>query len=283
MSVNFQIRHQSQYEFDIPVYLEPHQLLFYPKNNHQQKVHAFNMKIDPTPAGISGLLDLQDNQACLAWFNGEHRDLNVTAESKVELFTDLSMDFLIYPFECMELGFKYDGLSEYHLRQYLLVSPPAHSVVDYAEQLRHNHGPGTISFLLESTRQIHEDFEIVNRETGHPHSAEETIKLGSGSCRDLVVLQMAVCRHLGLASRFVSGYLYHGVDGEVHELHAWTEVYVPGAGWLAFDPTIGFMTAGDHIKVASGAVPELTLPIRGTFRGSATSTLITNVLIEKQE
>ena len=254
---------------------------FIPKPIIGNRSREFALHIDPNPANIFTLLDAQDNLAHMAWFNGKHEVLNIEAEAQVELFDRNLMDFLVYPFEAVELGFKYDGLAEAHLNQYLLPVSVGNPVIDYAEQLRRQYGPGTIGFLMESTKKIHEDIKIIGRETGHPRTAEETLTLGNGSCRDLVVLQMAVNRHLGLASRFVSGYLYHGVDGEAHELHAWTEVYIPGAGWLAFDPTLGLMAGTDHVKVSSGAVPGSTLPVRGTFRGTATSTLKTSVLIEK--
>ena len=106
-----------------------------------------------------------------------------------------------------------------------------------------------------------------------------------GSCRDYAVLFSALCRALGLATRFVSGY-YVGVapvdvPNQTHHLHAWVEVYLPGGGWRGYDPTQHEVVAGNHIPLAASCLPEEITPVFGSYRGSATSELITKVSIER--
>jgi transglutaminase-like putative cysteine protease len=101
-----------------------------------------------------------------------------------------------------------------------------------------------------------------------------------GTCRDYAVLMIAACKALGLAARFVSGYCY-GSELQAHELHAWVEVYLPGAGWRGFDPTEGRIVDFHYIALASSAQAELINPIRGGFRGNAVSSL--NAFVDIQQ
>jgi transglutaminase-like putative cysteine protease len=112
-----------------------------------------------------------------------------------------------------------------------------------------------------------------------PLSADETFQLKYGACRDVTWMQIQLLRNMGIAARFVSGYFFIPEAIENAELHAWLEVYIPGAGWIGLDPSHGILTGSHHIPIASSSNHQLTMPIDGTFRGSAKSTLTSTLKI----
>ena len=118
------------------------------------------------------------------------------------------------------------------------------------------------------------------RSTGQPHEPVTTFNLKKGSCRDLAWFEIQLLRHVGIASRFVSGYYYIPMEKPKFELHAWLEVYIPGAGWIGFDPSHGIVTGNNHIPIASSSDFENTMPVTGSIRGDAGSELKTHIDIQ---
>jgi transglutaminase-like putative cysteine protease len=139
----------------------------------------------------------------------------------------------------------------------------------------------TSSFLSELNKFIH-SFAYEIREEGDAYSPEKTLLERRGSCRDYSVLFMAMCRALGIASKFVSGY-YFSDPNQPQYLHAWVNVYLPGGGWRGYDPTQNCLVSGRHIPLATSAMPNLISPIHGTFRGSAQSVFKAEVSVRKIE
>jgi transglutaminase-like putative cysteine protease len=274
------IEHHTQYTFSEPVYLEPHVLLFRPQVNHFTEIKTFELHIDPEPKGLRHFTDPADNQATMVWFDTKQTKVTFEALCTVDLKAFNPYDFLVYPFDCATLPFTYPPELSIHLQPYFHPISSSAEFVDFAHKLKQQFGPNTMDFLSGSSNRLHQLISHIERETGAPHTPEHTMHLGNGSCRDLAWLQMAINRHLGLACRFVSGYKYNEEETG-HELHAWTETYVPGAGWVGTDPSNGLLAGYDHIKVASGAEQLITLPVTGTFRGDASSKMTTRVLIEK--
>jgi len=132
--------------------------------------------------------------------------------------------------------------------------------------------------LSSLAAQIPRRLEYLLREHGDAWTSEETLKQGSGSCRDFTMLFIDVCRSAGIAARFVSGYCIGDVAADSH-MHAWAEVYLPGAGWRGYDPSRGAPTSDDHIAVASGPMPQDAAPTFGSFRGQGVSTLEADISI----
>jgi transglutaminase-like putative cysteine protease len=128
------------------------------------------------------------------------------------------------------------------------------------------------------TNHIFKTIGKVIREVGAPMDPAETLRKGEASCRDLTVLYLAVARACGFAGRFVSGY-YVPLGVEENELHAWPELYIPGGGWRGFDPTAGLAVADRHIALAYAPSAELAMPVQGSYRGSSTSRMYTDVKI----
>jgi transglutaminase-like putative cysteine protease len=134
-------------------------------------------------------------------------------------------------------------------------------------------------FPQKLAASIHRTCRQVYREEGNPRPAADTLQRKEGSCRDLTQVFMEAARGKGFAARFVSGYAAYEEEAS-RELHAWAELYLPGGGWRGFDPTTGLAVGENHIALARGADAAHAAPLSGHIRGSATSTLSTNVIIE---
>lgn len=118
------------------------------------------------------------------------------------------------------------------------------------------------------TDTLHRDFQQVVRLTGEPLPPGKTLRRKEGACRDLAVLFIDLCRSLGIAARFVSGYKYDPGAKDSFELHAWAEVFLPGAGWRGYDPSLGLAVADTHVALASGPGAAEAAAVTGTYRGS---------------
>ncbi|WP_227498706.1 transglutaminase family protein [Synechococcus sp. PCC 7336] len=140
---------------------------------------------------------------------------------------------------------------------------PDASVLELARDLVHEAREDVLSFLASINQKIYANCDYITRETGQPWPAGLTWKKKQGSCRDFAVLFMDICRAAGLATRFISGYQEGDLDLDDGDLHAWVEVYLPGAGWRGYDPTHGLAVCDRHIAVAASALPKYTAPVSG--------------------
>lgn len=270
--------HQTVYTFSEPVFLEPHILKFKPRLDPRQQLKNFEIKIIPEPAGRHEFLDEYDNQAELIWFNGQHPQMTISAKTDLEILAANPFGFLIFPFENNHMPIQYS--SSNNLFKYLQITDGQINTHIYAKQLMNDFGHNTMDFLLSLTHKLHEEIEKTVRHSGPPHPPDRTLSDKKGSCRDLAVLEMEILRKAGFATRFVSGYKF-SEEEENHELHAWVEVYIPGPGWMGFDPSAGLSTAGNYIAVSSSFQPADTMPVSGTFRGKAESDMKSKIWIEK--
>jgi transglutaminase-like putative cysteine protease len=155
---------------------------------------------------------------------------------------------------------------------FAMVSFDGYDTEDFYDEMFSARGqPRPGARLLQ--QRIAESCQYIVREVGDPLPAEVTLTQRKGSCRDLTVLFMEACRALGIAARFLSGYHVPLTD-QIHRLHAWAEVYLPGGGWRGYDPTAGLAVGDPHIVVAAGSTPRMAAPISGSFRGeNITATL----------
>ena len=263
----YHIVHTTTYNYQQAVTLRPHTIRLIPRSDAEQKVHQFSLEIDPKPTGICYNSDLEGNVILQTWFNEPTNFLQVKVSSQVETFRENPFDYLLEPF-ALKLPIDYSAslltiLSPYLQRQYPgNVDPIA---TQLAQEILVASSHQTATFLSKLNQQIYENCEYVIRETGDPLPAGITWKEKSGSCRDFAVLFMEVCRAVGLAARFVSGYQEGDPDQIERDLHAWVEVYLPGAGWRGYDPTHGLAVSDRHIPLVASAFPNYTVPISGSF------------------
>ena len=269
--MHLHVRHESEYTYDLPVALGPQTLYLYPRTYPYQRLLDYQLTIDPKPSRIVQNIDVEGNVQQLVYFDHPTRSLRVTAEIQLQSDEFNSFDFVLFPFDTQRVPFRYPKYVEDILQPYLKRVGVTERVEAWAKQIAAGAGWQTTAFLMALNQSIRE-FAYEIREVGAPFSPEQTLTLRKGSCRDYTTLFMAACRSLGIAARFVSGYLF-GNPQQEHQLHAWAEVYLPGAGWRGFDPTEGSIVVNRHIFLTSTATPELAAPISGTFTGQANSTL----------
>jgi transglutaminase-like putative cysteine protease len=267
------VRHTSTYRYKQPVAFGEHRVMFRPRDSWDQRLLHAELTITPEPESRHWTHDVFGN--CVASVRFQGRATLLRFESVIEL--DHSpvhmLDFSIaehaqhYPF-CYDQEDMPDLLRSIE-RQY---PDRNNELTDWA--LGFTRGPRrirTVDLLGAVTKAIRRDFTYVRREEMGIQPPLQTLKLRSGSCRDFALLMMEALRALGFATRFVSGYLYVPSDDSSAAgggaTHAWVQVYVPGGGWMEFDPTNGIAGNHDLIRVAIARDPAQAVPLWGTWTG----------------
>lgn len=260
----FTITHTTAYQYEQPVFLEPHTIRLKPKTDGMQQLLNFNIQISPQPAGLTECRDLDGNMEHVSWFNGLTDHLKIVVTSKVATLCDNPFLFLLEP-SAMHLPIQSDEIYRPSIKPYLSddIEP---EVAQFAESIAKEVHQETLAFLNLLTARLYEMCTVVIREEGLPAKPSQTLSERRGACRDLAWLFMACCRSQGIGARFVSGYQEGDPESE-HHLHAWAEVYLPGGGWRGYDPTLGLTVADRHVFLAAGPRPESAAPVSGTFRG----------------
>ena len=281
--MQFTIDHTTEYRFTRPVFFEPHRLRFCPRTDGSQRLIRFQLQIDPAPAGMTQSLNVDGNLETVAWFNELHDRMVIRAKSEVETIRENPYDYIVMPLS-QRLPIGYPLWESANLAQSLRrTAVPIHvdPARELGEQLREASRGEVVPFLSRLTETICHRFKRVHREQGSPWPPATTIEQRQGACRDLAVLWIDVCRSVGLAARFVSGYFQGDADREKHCLHAWAEVYLPGAGWRGFDPTNGLAITDKHVAIAASADPQQAAPVMATYRGNnVEAELYADVVIE---
>ncbi len=283
--MNLKIIHETEYAFTSEVFLEPHYVRLKPKSTPHNRLDHFSLTILPHPTGLSNQLDEEGNLIHFCWFDGMTTTLKIRSESVVVTENYNPFNFILYPPNFFTVPFIYTELQQTILKSDLNFVHVSDSLIEYGKQIAEKSNHDTILFVTNLTRQIHTDFLIEFREVGIPHQPNEAFDLKRGSCRDLTWMQINLLRYMGVAARFVSGYYYFAREEEdtAFELHAWLEVFLPGAGWVGFDPSHGMIAGNSHIPIVSSSHFENTMPVTGTIRGKGDSTLITRVMIKSIE
>jgi transglutaminase-like putative cysteine protease len=264
------ILHATRYEYAQRVELMPHTLHLRPREGHDIRIESSRLAIGPE-FNIHWQRDVFGNSVAMATFPEPAIELAITSEVVVEHYEDQPLDFVLEE-HARRFPFRYDPLEQIDLIPYQLALFPQDSGVirDWlADLYRHGDLTDTAQLLEQINARINNRLQYTVREEPGVQGPARTLELGLGSCRDFATLLMEACRHVGLASRFVSGYLVSDpMDGHT-STHAWCEVYLPGSGWRGFDPTIGKTVSGDNIAVAVHRHPEAVPPIAGSFVGPA--------------
>lgn len=273
----FQVTHITEFRYSHPVFLEPHRIQLRPRHDSCQRLLDFDMRVQPAPAGRSACIELDGNESDRLWFNGLQRMLAITTRFTVETLRTNPFDYILDP-AGLRLPMVYDKEVSSSLAPYRGRATSRGAVVDFAEAIAEEVDRETAPFLSILTKRIQERSELILRRHGDPWPPSRTLTKGRGSCRDLAVLMMDACRGMGLAARFVSGYQEADPAQTEIELHAWVEVYLPGAGWRGYDPTSGIAVSDRHVALAAAPKPSGASPTMGALRGdAATSTLYTEI------
>jgi transglutaminase-like putative cysteine protease len=275
------ILHRTYYNFHALVQLQPHRLLLRPREGPTLHIESSTLDIQPA-AGVRWLRDPYDNAVAVATFSLPTRHLAIVSECVVQQFDEAPLDFLMADF-AVNYPFAYDIESAEVLRPYLCEPPQTEQSVlnGWVQQYwRPVDSLQTFELLARLCTGISQSFAYQIREEPGVQTALETLARGTGSCRDFANLFMQAARSLGLAARFVSGYLNSPpVDGQSGSTHAWAEVYLPGAGWKGFDPTSGEIAGSRHIAVAVARLPDAIPPVAGAFIGPVGADLSVGVWV----
>ncbi|MGV3572324.1 MAG: DUF2126 domain-containing protein, partial [Ramlibacter sp.] len=273
MSIHAALNHVTHYKYDRPVTLGPQVVRLRPAPHTRSNVISYSLRVEPAKHFVNWQQDPFANFQARLVFPEPATEFKVTVDLVVEMAVYNPFDFFLEP-SAEKFPFKYEpGVAE-ELAPYLAVEPLTPLVRAYLEKIDRT-PKATIDFLVALNQQVQGDVKYLIRMEPGVQTPEQTLQLASGSCRDSGWLLVQLMRHLGLAARFVSGYLIQlapdvkaldgpsGTEVDFTDLHAWCEVYLPGAGWIGLDPTSGLLAGEGHIPLACTPQPSGAAPIEG--------------------
>lgn len=274
------IHHKTEYRYTHPVAFGEHRIMLRPRDGHDLRVLSGSLEIVPPPMSLRWIHDVFGNSVAIATFDERAETLSFTSTATVEhnpagdfaLTPDDAAYFYPFPYDNEE----FPDLVHFITPQY---GDPDGELSAWARNFLDSDGPTpTFNILCNITHGIREQFSYRKR---HEHGTQhplDTLQTRSGTCRDYALFMIEALRRLGIAARFVSGYVFipgdrarRYVDGYVGggSTHAWVQVYLPSAGWIEFDPTNGIVGTRDLVRVAVARDPRQAIPLHGTYLGSA--------------
>jgi uncharacterized protein (DUF2126 family)/transglutaminase-like putative cysteine protease len=274
MSIRVALHHRTVYQYDRMVTLSPHVVRLRPAPHSRTPITSYSLRIEPREHFINWQQDSQSNFLARLVFPKETTRLSFEVDLVAEMSAINPFDFFLEPY-AMEFPFAYEAWERRELAPYLETLPAGpllEAFVSSAAQQRAH----TIDFLVALNQSLQSCISYVIRLEPGVQTPEETLARANGSCRDSGWLLVQILRRLGLAARFVSGYLVQlkadvrplegaaGPPSDFTDLHAWAEVYLPGAGWIGLDPTSGLLTGEGHIPLAATPEPYSAAPVTGS-------------------
>jgi uncharacterized protein (DUF2126 family)/transglutaminase-like putative cysteine protease len=273
MTIQAAIRHVTRYRYDRPIVLGPQTIRLRPAPHARAKVVAYSLTVEPKDQFINWQQDPQSNWLARIVFPEKTDHFTVTVDLTVEMDVINPFDFFLEP-EAEEYPFAYAPELKAELEPYLQVSDLGEKFDAYLATISRAKKQST-NFIFDINAALSQAIAYTIRMEPGIQTPDETLTKKSGSCRDSAWLMVQLLRHLGLAARFASGYLIQlkpdvksldgpsGTDVDFTDLHAWCEVYLPGAGWVGLDPTSGLFAGEGHIPLACTANPTQAAPISG--------------------
>jgi uncharacterized protein (DUF2126 family)/transglutaminase-like putative cysteine protease len=273
MSIHAALNHVTHYKYDRLVNLGPQVVRLRPAPHCRSNIISYSLKVEPAGHFINWQQDPFANYQARLVFPEKTKEFKVTVDLVVEMSVYNPFDFFLEP-AAENFPFKYTTEQATELAPYLVTEPVTPLLKAYLDKIDRTERR-TIDFLVAINQQVAQDIRYLIRMEPGVQKPEETLALASGSCRDSGWLMVQLLRHCGLAARFVSGYLIQltpdvkSLDGpsgttvDFTDLHAWCEVYLPGAGWIGLDATSGLMAGEGHIPLACTPQPSSAAPIDG--------------------
>lgn len=271
MSIIFDITHTTEYRYSEPVEFGEHRLMFRPRDSHDLRVLATDLQVEPAPKDIRLIQDAYENSIALVQPGEPSNTLKLTCTFTVEHTGSRALDLPLSP-GAEHFPFEYTAEDRLVLQHYLTPYYDADgTLMAWARQFV---GPDSRQILVDMTRSIRETMEYKPRDEEGVQSPRETLDRKQGTCRDFATLMVEAVRRLGYAARFVSGYVYTpGLDAPQEQktapgaTHAWVQVFMPGAGWMPFDPTNNLIGGTDLIRVGVARHASFASPVSGTWLG----------------
>ncbi len=274
------LQHKTIYKFDAPVNIGPHLIRLRPAPHTRMPIKAYALSVGPAPNFLNWQQDAFGNWVARCVFPERARELVIEADLVFEHAVFNPFDFFVEDY-ATQFPFRYETGLRSDLGTYLKSAKPG-ALADAYLAVQVKAGP-TVQLLVDLNASLARDIAYRVRLEPGVQTAEQTLKLREGSCRDSALLLVHLARHLGFAARFVSGYLVQlapDPGGEVSrgedscDLHAWAEVYLPGAGWIGFDPTSGLLAGEGHIPLAAAPSPAAAAPVSGSVEHPASEFVV---------
>jgi transglutaminase-like putative cysteine protease len=282
------VQHQSCYRYAQPVAFGEHRLMCRPRDSHDLRLIDTSLRIDPPPSAVRWIHDVFGNSIAIVNFDRMADTLTFESGFRAEHFPGVLQESAVEPYAA-RFPFSYSADDSLDLgrtkeRHY---PDPEHRIDQWTKRLLDRMpGAGTLETLIAMNVAIREQFHYEARESEGVQTPLESLQRGRGSCRDFAVFMMEAARSLGLAARFVSGYLYDehliGVGGGLvgtGATHAWLQVFLPGAGWVEFDPTNALVGGRNLIRVAVARDAAQAAPIVGSFKAVGKAFLSLSVAV----
>ncbi len=301
MGIKVALEHRTSYTFDRLVQLHPHVVRLRPAPHSRTPIEAYSFAVEPADHFINWQQDAFGNFLARLVFPNRARSLTITVGLIADMKVINPFDFFIEEY-AEKFGFTYPKSLAEDLKPYLRPvdengegSGPGDLAKAWVANFSVPPGTRTIDFLVALNRAINADVGYSLRMEPGVQTPDYTLRTGIGSCRDSAWLLVSILRQLGLAARFVSGYLVQltsdveALDGpsgpaaDFTDLHAWTEVYIPGAGWIGLDPTSGLFAGEGHIPLSATPHPESAAPITGATEPCETTLDFTNTVTRIHE
>ncbi len=275
MSVHVALNHVTHYRYDRLISVGPQVVRLRPAPHSRTRILSYSMRVEPGEHFVNWQQDPQSNYLARLVFPEKTRSLRIEIDLVVEMAVLNPFDFFLEP-HAEKIPFVYTEEQRHELAPYLIRLPATERFSAYLATISTEPLP-TIDFLVALNQRLQRDIRYLIRMEPGVQTPEETLLSGAGSCRDTGWLLVQLLRHLGLAARFVSGYLIQltpdvkaldgpsGPEADFTDLHAWCEVYLPGAGWIGFDPTSGLLAGEGHVPVACSPEPSSAAPITGAI------------------
>jgi uncharacterized protein (DUF2126 family)/transglutaminase-like putative cysteine protease len=274
MPIRVALHHKTTYQYDRLVGLGPQVIRLRPAPHCRTPVTAYSLKVEPAGHFLNWQQDPQSNYVARAVFPNPVHSFSVEVDLVAELTVINPFDFFLEPF-ADNIPFEYPDWQRRELMPFMEPEPTGPLLKEYLEKI--DRAPmQSVNFLVALNQQLQQRIRYVVRMEPGVQTPEQTLELGSGSCRDTGWLLVQILRNLGLAARFVSGYLIQlradqksldgpsGPEADFTDLHAWAEVYLPGAGWIGLDPTSGLFAGEGHLPLAATPEPFSAAPVSGS-------------------